>query len=195
MQNEDPSAHVPFLHRPEQQPPAPPAGAVQGFPAVRQVVLSAWHFPPVQVPLQQLDEPVQVAPSATQVAALAQRWLALSHCRLQQSVFTAQELPGAPQVLSREVQVSEVASHTCVQHCAFDVQATPTTLQAPPPPAPVWLPPVPVWLPPVPVWLPPVPVWLPPVPVWLPPVPVWLPPVPVWPLPAAPAVPCDPAEP
>jgi len=134
MQNDDPSAHVPFLQRPEQQPPAPPAVAVQGLPAVRQVVLSAWHFPPVHVPLQHPEEPVQVAPSATQVVALAQTWRVLSHWRLQQSVFTAQELPAAPQALSREAQVSDVASHTCVQHCAFDVHATPTTLQVGPVP-------------------------------------------------------------
>ena len=125
---------MPFLQRPEQQPPAPPSVAVQGFPAVRQVVLSAWHFPPVQVPLQQPEEPVQVAPSATQVVALAQTCRAASHCRLQQSVFTAQELPEDPQAFSREAQVREVASHTCVQHCAFDVHATPTTLQAAPAP-------------------------------------------------------------
>ena len=134
MQNDDPSAHVPFLHRPEQQPPAPPAVAVQGLPAVRQVVLSGWHFPPVQVPLQQPAEPVQVAPSATHAVALAQTWSAASHWRLQQSVFTAQELPALPQALSREAQVSDVASHTWVQHCAFDVHATPTTLQVTPAP-------------------------------------------------------------
>jgi len=101
---------------------------------VRQAVLSGWHFPPVQVPLQQPDELVQVAPSAIQVVAVAQTWSAASHCRLQQSVFTAQELPAAPQALSREAQVSDVVSHTCVQHWAFDAQATPTTLQAPPAP-------------------------------------------------------------
>ena len=135
MQNDDPRAHVPFLQRPEQQPPAPPPSvAVQGLPAVRQVVLSGWHFPPVQVPLQQPEELVQVAPSAMQVVAVAQTCRALSHWRLQQSVFTAQELPAAPQVLSREAQVSEVASHTCVQHWAFDVQATPTTRQVTPAP-------------------------------------------------------------
>ena len=103
MQNDEPSAHVPFL-------------------------------PPVQVPLQQLAELVQVAPSATQAVALAQTWRVLSHWRLQQSVFTEQELPAAPQLFSREAQVDDVASHTCVQHCAFDVQATPTTLQVPPAP-------------------------------------------------------------
>jgi hypothetical protein len=138
MQNDDPSAHVPFLHRPEQHPPAPPLGAVQGLPAVRQVVLSGWHFPPVQVPLQQLDELVQVAMSATQLVAVAQTPRAVSHWRLQQSVFTAQEVPAAPQVVSREAHVREVASHTCVQHWAFEVHATPTTVHltaAPPAPA------------------------------------------------------------
>jgi hypothetical protein len=97
-------------------------------------VLSGWHFPPVQVPLQQPAELVQVAPSATQLVALAQTPRAVSHCRLQQSVFAAQVLPAAPQVASREAQVSEVASQTCVQHWAFDAHATPTTLQAPPAP-------------------------------------------------------------
>jgi hypothetical protein len=120
---------------------------VHGLPAVRQVVLSGWHFPAVQVPLQQLDELVQVAPSATHVVALAQTLRAVSHWRLQQSVFTAQELPAAPQVLSREAQVSDTVSHTCVQHWAFELHVAPTTVQliaAPPaPPAPVWLPPAP----------------------------------------------------
>jgi len=134
MQKEEPSEHVPFLQRPEQQPPAPPSAAEQGLPAVRQAVLSGWHFEPLQLPLQQLAELVQVALSATQVVALAQTWSVPSHCRLQQSVFTAQELPAAPQLLSREAQVSEVVSHTCVQHWAFDVQATPTTLQTAPAP-------------------------------------------------------------
>jgi len=43
MQNDDPSTHLPPEHRPEQQPPARPPSpvvAVQGLPAVRQVVLS-----------------------------------------------------------------------------------------------------------------------------------------------------------
>jgi CRISPR/Cas system-associated endoribonuclease Cas2 len=137
MQNEEPSAHVPFLQRPEQQPPAPPSGAVHGLPAVRQVLLSGWHFPPVQLPLQQPDELVQVAMSAMQLVALAQRPRAASHCRLQQSVFTAQELPEGPQVVSREVQVREVESHTWVQHSAFEAHVAPTTVHlTAPPPAP-----------------------------------------------------------
>jgi hypothetical protein len=82
MQNEAPSAHLPPVQRPEQQPPAippSPAVAVQGLPAVRQVVLSGTHVPPVQVPLQQLAEVVQAALSATQLAALAHLPLAVSH--------------------------------------------------------------------------------------------------------------------
>jgi hypothetical protein len=79
MQNDDPSAHVPFLQSPEQQPPALPAVDEQGLPAVRQVVLSGWHLPPAQVPLQQDDEPVQVALSAVQLGALAQRPRVVSH--------------------------------------------------------------------------------------------------------------------
>jgi hypothetical protein len=56
---------------------------------------------------------------------------------LQQSVFTAQEFPGAPQVVSRDAQVKEVKSHTCEQHCAFDAHVAPTTVHltaAPPAP-------------------------------------------------------------
>lgn len=116
MQNDDPSAHAPFLQSPEQQPPAPPAVEEQGLPAVRQVVLRGWHFPPVQLPLQQADELVQVELSAVQLVALAQTPRVVSHWRLQQSVFTAQELPEPPQVVSRDAQVKEVESHNCVQH-------------------------------------------------------------------------------
>ena len=60
MQNDAPRTHFPPEQRPEQHPPAPPSVAVHGFPAVRQVVLSGWHLPPVQVPLQQAEESVQV---------------------------------------------------------------------------------------------------------------------------------------
>ena len=73
MQNEEPSAQVPFLQRPEQQPPAPPSVAlVHGLPAVRQVVLSGWHLLFVHVPLQQVAELVQAALSAVQLVALEQ---------------------------------------------------------------------------------------------------------------------------
>jgi hypothetical protein len=82
MQNDAPSAHLPPEQSPEQQPPAippSPAVTVQGLPAVRQVVLSGTHVPPVQVPLQQLAEVVQAALSATQLAALVHLPLAVSH--------------------------------------------------------------------------------------------------------------------
>jgi hypothetical protein len=116
MQNDEPSAHLPALQRPEQQPPAPPAVAVQGLPAVRQVVLSGLHLPPLQVPLQHWAEVLQVALSAVQLAALAQTPRDVSHCRLQQSVFTAQAAPAAAQVPTDEAQVCEVGSHDCLQH-------------------------------------------------------------------------------
>jgi hypothetical protein len=67
MQNEAPSTQVPFWHRPEQHAeaaapsvePAAPA-ALQGLPAVRQVVLSAWQCPPTQLWLQHSPEVAQV---------------------------------------------------------------------------------------------------------------------------------------
>lgn len=98
MQNEDPSTHLPFEQRPEQHPPAGPLVVEQGFPAVRQVVLSGWHVPPLQVPLQQADDCVQAALSAMQAAALLQTPRVASHCRLQQSVVAAQGAPAALQV-------------------------------------------------------------------------------------------------
>jgi hypothetical protein len=82
MQNDAPSAHLPPVQRPEQQPPAAPPSAVvvvQGLPAVRQAVLSGTHVPPVQVPLQQAAEAVQAALSAVQLAALAQTPRVASH--------------------------------------------------------------------------------------------------------------------
>ena len=82
MQNEAPSAHLPPVQRPEQQAPAippSPAVAVQGLPAVRQVLLSGTHAPPVQVPLQQALDAVQAALSAVQLEALAHFPVAVLH--------------------------------------------------------------------------------------------------------------------
>jgi hypothetical protein len=60
---------------------------------------------------------------------------------LQQSVFTAHELPAPLQVLTEEAHLLETGSHDCEQHWVFDVQAAPATVQmTPDPPAP----PVPV---------------------------------------------------
>jgi hypothetical protein len=105
MQNDDASTHLPFVHSPEQQvvgaaPSADVELAVQGFPAVRQVALSGWQCPPVQLWLQHSDAVVHAWLSATQLVALAQRWLVVSHWRLQQSVATWHELPGPPQVVT-----------------------------------------------------------------------------------------------
>jgi hypothetical protein len=116
MQNDAPRTHLPPEQRPEQHPPAPPSVAVQGLPAVRQVVLSGWHLPPVQVPLQQVDELAQVWLSAVQLAALLQTPCAVSHWRLQQSVATAQELPGPLQVVIDEAQVFATGSQDREQH-------------------------------------------------------------------------------
>ena len=55
MQNDAPNLQIPPWHRLEQhwEP------SVQGFPAVRQVMLSGWHEPALQFPLQQDAESVQ----------------------------------------------------------------------------------------------------------------------------------------
>jgi hypothetical protein len=79
MQKEAPSTHLPPEQSPEQHPPAPPSVAEQGLPAVEQVVLSGWQVPPVQVPLQQVDELPQAWLSAVQLAALLQTPRAVSH--------------------------------------------------------------------------------------------------------------------
>jgi len=116
IQKDEPSAQLPFEQSPEQQPPAPPSVALQGLPAVLHVALSAWQVPPLQLPPQHWLELVQLAPSATQ-APLAQTPRVVSHCRLQQSVATAHELPTPLQVLTEDLQVPETGSQVCEQHC------------------------------------------------------------------------------
>jgi hypothetical protein len=76
-----------------------------GLPAVAQVVLSGLQVLPLQLPLQQDAELEQVWLSATQLAALAQTPLDVSHWRLQQSVGTPHEPPGGEQVTTDDVQV------------------------------------------------------------------------------------------
>jgi hypothetical protein len=109
MQKEDPSVHVPPEQSPEQQPPAGPLAVEQAFPAVRQAVLSGWQVPPLQVPLQQADEAVQVAWSARQAPA-AHTPRVVSHCRLQQSVAAAQGTPAPPQVDTDDAHLPVAAS-------------------------------------------------------------------------------------
>jgi len=205
MQNDELSEHVPFLQRPEQQAPAPVAPAVQGLPDVRQVELSGWHLPLAQVPLQQEAELVQVALSAVQLVAVLQTRWAVSHWRLQQSVATAQELPGPMQVETDDVHLWLTSSQAREQHWVSAVHAAPATVQIVPdppvpadPPAPA-LPPVPAEpaLPPAPEpALPPAPEpEVPPAPApALPPAPVMPPLVPPFPL-AEPAAPAEPPAP
>ena len=96
--------------------------------------------------------------SAVQLVALLQKPRVVSHCRLQQSVATAHELPAPLQLVTEEAQVLATGSHDCEQHCALDVHAAPTTAQVTPTPpvspTPPWppeavVPPAP--FPPVPV--------------------------------------------
>jgi hypothetical protein len=57
---------------------------------------------------------------------------------LQQSVFTPHELPGPPQVVTRDAQVREVASHSWEQQSALDAQVAPSDVHLTvAPPAPV----------------------------------------------------------
>jgi hypothetical protein len=125
MQNEAPSAQVPPEQSPEQQSPA----ALQGLPAVLQVAFSGAQVPPLQLPLQQAADDEQAAPSATHMAAVAHTPRAVSHCRLQQSVATAHELPDPLQVATDALQVLETGSHACEQHCASLLQAAAVTVQ------------------------------------------------------------------
>jgi hypothetical protein len=87
--------------------------------------------------------------SAVQLVALVQTPRAVSHCRLQQSVATAHELPAPLQVVTDEAQVLATGSHDCEQHWVFDAHAAPATVQMTPAPPPPPVPPGPA--PPVPV--------------------------------------------
>ena len=63
---------------------------------------------------------------------------------MQQSVAAAQELPGPLQDVTDEVQVCETGSHEAEQHCAFELQAAPATVQVTlAPPVPGMCPPAP----------------------------------------------------
>jgi hypothetical protein len=71
---------------------------------------------------------------------------------LQQSVATAQELPGPLQVVTEEAQVLATGSHDCEQHWTLDVHVAPATVQTTPVPPPPPVPPCPgAPAPPVPV--------------------------------------------
>jgi hypothetical protein len=147
MHHEEPSTHLPPLQRPEQQLPAPASPAPHGFPAVAHAVLSGWHVPLAQFPLQQEPEDEQFWLSATQLEAVEQVFFVVSHWRLQQSVATPQELPGPEQVPTDELHVCITGSQLFEQHCPLAVQAvfaTPHTTFDPPVPGVPLIPPVPV---------------------------------------------------
>jgi hypothetical protein len=184
MQNEAPRTHLPPEQSPEQQLPAPPSGALQGLPAVKQVVLSGWHLLPLQFPLQQAAEEVQLWLSAVQLVAVVHLPVEGSHCRLQQSVEAPHGLPAPEQVVTVDTQVWDDVSHACEQHWAFEVHETFATEQPPVvPPLPV------VDVPPPPVIPPP----LTPPPLTPPPLtPPPLTPPPLTPPPLVPALPGDP---
>jgi hypothetical protein len=134
MQNEEPSTQRPPLHSPEQQVlPAEPspdvdAPASQGLPAVMHAVVSGWHLLPLQFWLQHSDDVVHAWLSATQAVADAHTCFAVSHCRLQQSVARAQELPGPLQTETFDLHFDVTGSHAREQHCASAVHASPTTV-------------------------------------------------------------------
>ena len=151
MQNDAPSTHLPALHSPEQQFPAPPSVAVQGFPAVLQVVLSGWQVPAAQVPPQHSADDAHAALSAVQLGVSEHTPRVVSQSRLQQSVGTAHELPAPLQVVTDDAHSFVTGSHDFEQHCPSVAQLAPATVQTtlvPPTPGPPV--PVPV-LPPIPV--------------------------------------------
>jgi hypothetical protein len=137
MHQEDPSAHLPPLHNPEQQVVVPPSVALQGLPAVAQELLSGLQLPEVQLPLQQADDSVQGWLSATQLVPLAQAPRVVSHCRLQQSVLTPQGLPDGAHVVTYDLQALVAGSQASEQHSLFVAHGEPAILQTTPmPPAP-----------------------------------------------------------
>jgi hypothetical protein len=154
MQNDEPSTQWPLLHRPEQHVFAadPSPDGAQGFPAVMHAVVRGWHFAPLQLWLQHSEEVVHAWLSATHAVADEQRCVVVSHCRLQQSVAAAHELPRPLQIETFDLHFAVTESHACEQHCASAVQASPaivhTTPVPPKPGVPASAPPVPFLGPP-----------------------------------------------
>jgi hypothetical protein len=105
VQYEADNVHVPLSHKWEQHSVLP----AQGLPAVLHPVLSGWHKPAAQVPLQQVADEVQAAWSATQVDMLeAQK--PLTQERLQQSVANWHAEPGSTHNATDEAQVPVLVS-------------------------------------------------------------------------------------
>ena len=75
--------------------------------------------------------------SATHAVADEQRCVVVSHCRLQQSVATAHELPRPLQIETFDLHFDVTGSHECEQHCASPVHASPAIVHMTPlPPNP-----------------------------------------------------------
>jgi hypothetical protein len=150
MHQDGEMAHAPLAHSPEQHSALPP----HELPAVLQLVLSATHFPLLQLALQQDSLLVQASLS---LMHLVPEQLPFSHRSEQQAVFEPQASPPARQGPMSDLH--KLFSHTFEQHWSFDEHA----LAAPPqtggdvvpaePPVAVVVPPVAVVVvaPPVPV--------------------------------------------
>jgi len=116
MQNDEPSLHTPASHSFEQHC----RPSVQGLPAVRHPVLSTWHRPPLQLPLQHAAPSTQVCPSAVQALALHRPAEQLIE---QHSVDVTHGPPVAVQVLIEVTQVALAGSQIPEQHWLLLVQA------------------------------------------------------------------------
>src|SRR5512133_2018525 len=98
MQNDEPSLQTPASQRLEQHSVL----AVHGLPAVRQTRLSAWHRPPLQLPLQHEVESTQAWLSATQASTLQRPAVQFIE---QHSVADAQPPPVVVHLLMEAAQV------------------------------------------------------------------------------------------
>jgi len=112
MQNDAPSLQTPASHRVEQHW----LPTVQGLPAVRQAVLSAWHTPPVQLPPQHAAESVHACPSAMHAYALQRPAVQANE---QHSVDATQPPPVAVHLLMDAAQVALAGSQIPKQQSAL----------------------------------------------------------------------------
>ena len=104
MQNDEPSWQCPPVHSWEQHSPS----VVHVLPAVRQTVLSGTQTPLVQVPLQHLE--LELHAWLSEMHAVVEAHFPALHCRLQQSVATAQLPPAGEHVVVLDAHVSVTPS-------------------------------------------------------------------------------------
>jgi hypothetical protein len=124
MQKEARAEHTLLVHRDEQQS----LGALQGLPAVLQLVLIAWQLPPRHVPEQQSRSTLQCCPSVTQ--AVASHVDDVLQRNEQQSRGVLQGAPVGAQFHTAEMQRWVLASHSREQHCESEVHASPVVPHA-----------------------------------------------------------------